>query len=166
MFTKTQPDFEDTIRPELAVLYRVARRLVPSDDEAADMVQQTLVKAFQAWARFDGRFLRSWLIQILRNENRMRLRSQSRHETEELNEEVAAEGSFWDEVHWRHQTSQILVELDKLPDEFKIAVVLCDIEQMSYEEAAKAMEIPVGTVRSRLSRGRAVLRKRLGEVML
>lgn len=164
MLGRAHQEFEDSMRPELPVLYRVARRLVPSDDEASDLVQQTLIKAYQAWKRFDGRFLRSWLIQILRNENRMRIRSMGRHETEELDEGAAVAEPFWDEVHWRHQVQRILVELDSLPTDFKIAVVLCDIEQMSYDEAAEALEIPVGTVRSRLSRGRAVLRKRLTEV--
>ncbi|MEQ1821738.1 MAG: sigma-70 family RNA polymerase sigma factor [Fimbriimonadaceae bacterium] len=162
---KARPDFENSIRPELPVLYRVARRMVSSDDEAADLVQQTLLKSFQAWGRFDGRHLRSWLIQILRNENRMRLRSKGRHETEDISDNDIADTSFWDEVHWRHQANQLLVELDKLAPEFRIAIVLCDIEEMSYDEVAIAMDIPVGTVRSRLSRGRALLRKKLTEVI-
>lgn len=156
-------DFEAAIRPELATLYRVARRLVRSDDEAADLVQQTLVKAYQAWTRFDGRYLRSWLIQILRNENLMRLRSAGKYEEVELDEAIAVDEPFWDEVHWRSQVGRLLEELDALPIEFKVAVTLCDLEQMTYEEAAKAMDVPIGTVRSRLSRGRAMLRAKLTE---
>jgi len=155
------PDFEKSVRPELAILYRVARRLTHSEDEASDLVQQTLMKAFQAWSRFDGRYLRSWLIQILRNENLMRLRSSGKHEEVELDDQIAIDEPFWDEVHWRAQVHRVLIELDRLPEEFKLAVTLCDIEQMSYEEAALAMEVPIGTVRSRLSRGRALIRSRI-----
>lgn len=159
----SKPDFESSVRPELATLFRVARRLVPSDDEASDLVQQTMLKAFQAWNRFDGRYLRSWLIQIMRNENLMRLRSAGKHEQVELEEHIAVDEPFWDEVHWRSEVGRLLEELDRLPLEFRMAVTLCDIEQMSYEEAATAMDVPVGTIRSRLSRGRAILRRRLTE---
>lgn len=158
---RPKPDFEKSVRPELAILYRVARRLARSDDEASDLVQQTLMKAFQAWGRFDGRYLRSWLIQILRNENLMRLRSSGKHEEVELDDQLVSEEPFWDEVHWRSQVHRILEELDRIPEEFRLAVTLCDIEQMTYEEAATAMEVPIGTVRSRLSRGRALVRARL-----
>lgn len=157
----SKPDFEKSVRPELPILYRVARRLSRSEDEASDLVQQTLMKAFQAWSRFDGRFLRSWLIQILRNENLMRIRSSGKHEEIELDDQIATDEPFWDEVHWRSQVHRILEELDRIPEEFRLTVTLCDIEQMTYEEAAIAMNVPVGTVRSRLSRGRALVRARL-----
>lgn len=163
MWPLRKPDFETAVRSELPVLYRVARRMVRNDDEAADLVQQALVKAFGAWRKFDGKHLRSWLIKILRNENLMRIRSESRAEFVELVETSAVDTGFWDEVLWRNQVSRLLDELDGLPHEFRIAVVLCDVEQLSYEEAASAMDVPIGTVRSRLSRGRALLRSRLAE---
>ncbi len=161
MWPRRKPDFEAAMRGELPVLYRVARRLASDEDEAADLVQQVLVKAFSAWSRFDGQHLRSWLIKILRNENLMRVRASGKLQRVDLEEDTAVEAGFWDEVCWRDQSDRLLDELDSLPDEFKMAVVLCDVEQMTYEEAAKAMDVPVGTVRSRLSRGRAMLRKRL-----
>lgn len=68
-------DFEKSVQPELAVLYRVARRLGGNAEQAEDLVQTTLIKAYQAWERFDGRHLRSWLIRILRNEFLMNVRS-------------------------------------------------------------------------------------------
>jgi RNA polymerase sigma-70 factor (ECF subfamily) len=163
MWSLRKPDFETAVRGELPVLYRVARRMVRSDDEASDLVQSALIKAFGAWGRFDGKHLRSWLIKILRNENRMRLRSEGRAEMMELTEDSAVEASLWDELCWRDQASRILAELDGLPEEFRMAVVLCDVEQLSYEDAALAMDVPTGTVRSRLSRGRAMLRLRLND---
>lgn len=156
-------EFERAVRGELAVLFRVARRMVRNTEEAEDLVQQTLMRAFGAWARFDGQHLRSWLIRILRNENLMRLRSANRVEYSELLEDSAVDEGFWNEVVWRDHADRILDELDRLPLEYRMTVVLCDIEQMSYEEASQILEIPIGTVRSRLSRGRALIRSRLTE---
>ena len=155
-------DFESEIRPELPVLYRVARRMVRCEDEAEDLVGQTVAKAYAAWSRFDGQYLRSWLIKILRNEvYNVRRMQESRPEESELRDDLAGDGPFWDDVHWKICAQHLHRELDKLPDEFRLAVHLCDIEGMSYEEAACAMDVPVGTVRSRLFRGRARLRTKL-----
>lgn len=143
------------------MLYRVARRLTKNEDEAADLVQQTLVKAFGAWKRFDGVHLRSWLIKILRNEHLMKVRTERRIEHVELKEDSATDDGLWDELAWRDQAHRLLIELDELPEEFRWVVVLCDVEQLSYEEAAAVLDIPIGTIRSRLSRGRAQLRARL-----
>lgn len=154
-------EFEQAVHGELAVLYRVARRLVRSPEEAEDLVQQTLMRAYGAWARFDGQHLRSWLIRILRNENLMRVRSNQRVEHAELKEDSAVDEGFWNDIVWRDHADRILDALDSIPVDFRMAVVLCDVEQMSYEEAATIMDIPVGTVRSRLSRGRAMIRTQL-----
>lgn len=154
-------DFESTVRSEMPVLYRVARRFCPNEEEAVDLVQQTVIKAFRAWDRFDGQHVRSYLIRILRNENLMRLRAR-RAETVAIDD--IAEPSVeppWEVVLTREHVSKIMEELDKLPEEYRWAVQLCDIEQMTYEEAALAMDSPIGTVRSRLFRGRALIRARL-----
>jgi RNA polymerase sigma-70 factor (ECF subfamily) len=74
--------------------------------------------------------------------------------------EVAA-GPFWDDLGLKLEAERILAELDALPDIYKIAIHLIDVEQMTYEEAAEVMEVPIGTVRSRLFRGREMLRKRV-----
>ncbi len=155
-------DFENSIRKELPVLYRVARRMGCTEEEAEDTVQSTLLKAFQAWTRFDGRHLRSWLIKILRNERLMVIRSQ--HNDVSLDEHdtiEATEEPFWNEVAWRLEADRILEEMENLPEHYRLAIHLCDVEQMSYEEAADAMDVPIGTVRSRLFRAREMLRRRL-----
>jgi len=161
-----KPDFETAVRPELPLLYRVARRMSSHADEAEDLVQQTLIKAYRAWDRFDGSFLRSWLMRIMRNEMAYQKRREAAGlQTSELNEEVGGDDGLWESVAWRDQAQRILEELDRLPAEYRMAVVLCDVEEMSYEEAAQAMDVPIGTVRSRVSRGRAMIRTRLtGEV--
>lgn len=157
-------DFESSVRPELAVLYRVARRLAGSPDDAEELVQQGLVKAFQGWSSFDGKHLRSWLIRILRNEHYARFRSDK--PTVQIGavdcEEPISDG-IWDLLLTREQAFRIVAELENLPTEYRLAVHLCDVEEFSYEEAAQAMDVPLGTVRSRLFRGRQLLRSRLLE---
>ena len=162
----SSPDFELAVKSELAVLYRVARRMGANPDESEDLVQITLIKAYQAWKRFDGRHLRSWLIRILRNERLMMIRA-DRNELslDEPNSQEVAEEPFWNELSWKLQADRIMEELEDLPEIYKLAIHLCDVEQMSYEEAAEAMDVPIGTVRSRLFRARAMLRKRLEPVV-
>jgi RNA polymerase sigma-70 factor, ECF subfamily len=164
MFWKGGADtFERQVQKELPVLYRVARRMGASAEEAEDLVQTTLVKAYQAWSKFDGRHLKSWLIRILRNERLMNIRSGREYlALEDLGEDSApVSESFWAEVSWRLEAGRILEELELLPEAYRMAIQLCDVEQMSYEEASQAMDVPIGTVRSRLFRARALLRERL-----
>lgn len=156
-------DFESLVQGHLAVLYRVARRMGCTAEEAEDTVQNTLVKAYRAWGTFDGRHLRSWLIRILRNERLMVLRSKN-EQTTSLDESEPFEipdEPFWDELGWKLQAEKVVEELQALPEIYKLAIQLCDVEEMSYEDAAEAMDIPIGTVRSRLFRARAMLRQRL-----
>ncbi len=159
-----QPDFERSFEPILPSLYRVARRLTRTAEEAEDLVGQTLYKAFRAWDSFDGEHLSGWAMRILRNEFAMTLRAASSRpelvlSEDEIDEE--AKTNVWNEVSWRADAARVLQELDALPEEYRLAIQCCDVEEMSYEEAAVAMSCPVGTVRSRVSRGREMLRRRL-----
>lgn len=157
--------FERCVEPELPVLYRVALRLSRDPDTAADLVGQTLFKAFRGWESFDGSHLRSWLLKILKNEWGILIRSQnssiSIDHAADLETDAIRQDDVWDEVSARVDYQHILRELDNLPEEYRLAVQLCDIEELSYQEAAVVMEVPLGTVRSRLFRGREMLRKRL-----
>lgn len=159
-------DFEKLVKGELPVLYRVARRMGCTVEEAEDVIQSALLKAYRAWHKFDGQHLRSWLIRIMRNERLMSIRGTVHTGTLDGDEptEVPVD-SFWDDTKWRLQADQLLNELDRLPEIYKSIIQLCDVEEMSYEEAATALEIPVGTVRSRLFRGRTMLRERLTGVI-
>lgn len=167
MIRSSRPrDFESSVRPHLSVLYRVGLRLTRNAEEAEDLVSQTMVNAFNAWSRFDGDYVRSWLIKILRNEFlNVQRRKGSRPVEVELDDAEGVSDTSWTEVVGRLEAGRILEEVDRLPEEYRLAVTLCDVEQMSYEEAAEAMDVPVGTVRSRLFRGRARLRQRLGHVV-
>lgn len=161
--TAARESFEAVALSEIGLLYRVARRLALNSSDAEDLVGQTLCAAAKAWGTFDGRYARSWLLTILKNEHLKGIRrSGSRPRTVALSEgfEYGDDG-FEKESDDRTLADQILAELDELPEEFRIAVALCDVEQMSYAEAADSLGIPVGTVRSRLFRGRRALRERL-----
>jgi RNA polymerase sigma-70 factor (ECF subfamily) len=164
--TRVTERFEQIALRELPVLYRVARRLTLDDSEAEDLVGQSLLLAAKAWNSFDGRFARSWLIRILKNEHlATRRRKASKPEAALDDVDEPSDEGFWEEVSWRAVGSQVMAELDKLPAEYRMAVALCDVEQLSYEEAAAAMDVPIGTVRSRLFRGRKLLRAKLAHVV-
>lgn len=137
-----------------------------SAEESEDLVQITLVKAYQAWERFDGRHLRSWLIRILRNERLMTLRTA--RPVSSLDAEDAPDipqEPFWNELSWNLQAERVLAELDELPEHFRMVIHLCDVEDMSYEQVSEALDVPIGTVRSRLFRGRRMLRERLEPIL-
>jgi RNA polymerase sigma-70 factor (ECF subfamily) len=162
----TRPSFETVARAELPTLYRVALRLTGNPDDAEDLVSQTILNAHRSWSGFDGSYPRSWLIKILKNEflgQRRKLGAKGNVSIDQV-EEPSDEG-FWEEVSWAAVGENILRELDKLPEEYRLVVSLCDVEEMSYEEAAMALEIPVGTIRSRLFRGRRLLRSKLAHIV-
>lgn len=158
-------DFETCLREELPVLFRVAKRLSKSTDTAEDLVGQTLYAAIRFQKSFDGRHLRSWLIKILRNEFNSLMRREAARPTIVLDEVDGEIESFWEEVHWKVDAATLLRELDNLSEEHRMIIQLCDVEEMSYEEAASALDIPIGTVRSRLFRARAKLRDRCAELV-
>ncbi len=157
-----KPSLEQVIESELAVLYRVAKTLTRNADDAEDIVGQTLYLAAKSWSSFDGAYPRSWLIKIMRNEFIALTRKKSAKMTVAIDSigEPSTEG-YWEDIDWSLAGADIAEELAKLPEEYQMAVSLCDVEELSYEEAALAMDCPTGTVRSRLYRGRNLLRSRL-----
>ena len=154
--------FEGAARSELPVLYRVARRMTRDADAAEDLVGQTLLRAATGWSGFDGRYVRSWFIRIMQNVYSKEMGKLSAQAVVvPLEETTSAPGDVWRDLDTRLLSSSIVQELDRIPEEYRLAVTLCDMEELSYEEAALAMEVPIGTVRSRLYRGRQILRERL-----
>ena len=152
--------FEDVVMTELPVLYRVAKRLTLDPADAEDLVGQTLLNASRAWEKFDGRHPRSWLIKILRNEHLTELRRRgARPVTSAQTDDDQSSCDPWPAVPAKLTAELILVALDKLPEEYRLTIALCDVEEMSYEEAAQALGVPLGTIRSRLFRGRKLLQR-------
>jgi RNA polymerase sigma-70 factor (ECF subfamily) len=160
--------FETAARELIPALYRVALRLTRHAADAEDLVSQTLLAAAKGWHTFDGRLPKPWFMRVMRNEHLHCLRHRaSRPQTTNIDDtpEASDTTDVWREVDVRLVGERIIEELDKVPDEYRVAVVLCDIEQMTYDEAAKALDVPIGTVRSRLHRGRHLLRQRLAYLL-
>jgi RNA polymerase sigma-70 factor, ECF subfamily len=159
--------FQEHVVPEIEVLYRVALSITGSHADAEDLVQDTLLRAYRAIERFDGRYPRAWLLTILRNAqvNRVRRRRPEPHEPDDVTRRLAAtadEAAQPDEAFMAGVLDQHLgAALEELPLKFRQAVELVDVNELSYREAAEVLGIPVGTVMSRLSRARRRLRNHL-----
>ena len=156
-------------------VYRVARHLVGARDEAEDLVQETYARAFRSWRSFQpGTNLRAWLLRILTNLNIDRGRRKQRTpDMQPLEEgdyflynklEAAADGPT-DEEHVVDRLSQndVVSALSEVPHDFRDVVVLVDIGDFTYADAAQILDIPIGTVMSRLHRGRRILKKAMAE---
>src|SRR5213593_3511225 len=169
---EVSPAFEAEALASLDSLYRAALRLTRVPADAEDLVQDTYLKAFRAAESFEpGTNLRAWLFTILHNTARNRVRDRAR-DTVAVDSEVvdrAAElpppGGVVDTPETRLMrdtlTPDLQAALDALPEAFREAVWLRDVEEFSYAEIAEMLSIPVGTVMSRLSRGRGMLFERL-----
>jgi RNA polymerase sigma-70 factor (ECF subfamily) len=156
-------------------VYRVARRLVSSREEAEDLVQDTYARAFRSWRSFTpGTNLRAWLLRILTNLNIDRGRKQQRTPHMQPMEEgdyflydklEAAAGEPRDEERVVERLSQdsVVDALAAVPHDFRDVLVLVDIGDFSYADAAQILDIPIGTVMSRLHRGRRILKGALAE---
>jgi RNA polymerase sigma-70 factor, ECF subfamily len=158
-------------------VYRVARRLVGSREEAEDLVQQTYERAFRSWQSYTpGTNMRAWLLRILTNLNIDRgRRVQRTPQTTSIDEaadyflynslEAATPEDNPDEERVLEKLSQdsIVEALADVPHDFRDTLVLVDIGEFSYADAAQILDIPIGTVMSRLHRGRRILKKNLAD---
>lgn len=156
--------FEELIVPEMPFLARVSRSMSRSQAEADDLAQETLVKAFRAMDSFDGRHPRAWLARIARNTaiNRdQRNREFLLAEEGTVEPEPDTESDPQDVVAATIVDEDLLRALDELPPEFRVVVQLVDVEEMSYKEAAEVLDVPLGTIMSRLHRARSRLRRSL-----
>jgi RNA polymerase sigma-70 factor (ECF subfamily) len=157
-------------------VYRVARHLVGSREAAEDLVQETYVRAFRSWQQYTpGTNLRAWLLRILTNLNIDRGRRQQRTpQTASLDEKgdyylydklEEREGGPIDEERVIERLSQdsIVDALAHVPHDFRDVLVLVDIGEFSYADTAQILDIPIGTVMSRLHRGRRILKGELAE---
>lgn len=169
---RKKEEFEREALVHLDTLYNVALRLTGSPADAEDLVQDAMTKAYRSWDKYElGTNCRAWLITILRNTFINQYRKASRRPTpvqfdavEDISvfesvKEEDPEGSFFDEI----VDDEVKRAIQELPEEFRTPVVLSDIEGLSYAEIAEILDVPVGTVKSRLYRGRQRLQKRLYE---
>jgi RNA polymerase sigma-70 factor, ECF subfamily len=182
--TRIATDARDRIRFEEEALalsdqvYRVARHLAGSREDAEELVQETYARAFRSWRSYQpGTNLRAWLLRILTNLNIDRGRRQQRTppmQGLEANDyflydrltETDGGASDEDRVVERLSQDDIVVALSAVPHDFRDVIVLVDIGDFSYQDAAQILDIPIGTVMSRLHRGRRILKRELAETVL
>jgi RNA polymerase sigma-70 factor (ECF subfamily) len=159
-------DFEAAALPHLNDIYRTAARVLGDSARADDVLQDVYLQAWKSFDRFEpGTNCRAWLFKILfhtvNHYRRKWMNIRMVKESEEILETTAASEPPIPE----HITDQqMLAALDQVPQDFRSVVLLVDVEEFSYRDAAAILSVPIGTVMSRLSRGRKMLRETLAEV--
>ncbi|MEX2435418.1 MAG: sigma-70 family RNA polymerase sigma factor [Balneolaceae bacterium] len=170
-----QKDFNEEIIPHLDALYNFGLRLTADPNDAEDLVQDTIVKAYRFFSSYEkGTNAKAWLFRILKNSYINNYRKKSKKPQEVDYDEVA---TFYETIRAeRTETSDLedkmfreLIDddisnaLDEIPEDFRTVVLLCDVEDFTYEEIANMLDVPIGTIRSRLHRGRNLLKAQLME---
>jgi RNA polymerase sigma-70 factor (ECF subfamily) len=175
----SQATFADQAMEHMSSLYSAALRMTRNPADAEDLLQETYLKAYRSFATFqEGTNLKAWLYRILTNTYiniyRAKKRRPEQTDVEDVEDlylyhrlgglEAAAAGrSAEEEVLDRFTDDEVKSALESLPDNFRMAVLLADVEGFSYKEIADIMDVPIGTVMSRLHRGRRALQKSLFE---
>ncbi|HMS42392.1 MAG TPA: sigma-70 family RNA polymerase sigma factor [Pyrinomonadaceae bacterium] len=156
-------DFEQEALPHLEAVFRTAYWLVRDREEAEDLAQETLAQALKSFHRYErGTNCRAWLTQIMYHLNSNRKRKLGRMKVVEDTEEMIAETiAFEPEIPQKVTDEDVLAALERIPPNFREIVILADVEEFAYREIAEMLQIPSGTVMSRLHRGRKLLRVEL-----
>lgn len=167
----TRGQFSKEAMLHLDHLYRVAFHLAKDQNEAQDLVQETFARALAAYDQFKlGTNMKAWLTKILHNFFLDRFHTSKRwisvddstnQESDQWGRLAAENPGPESHVLFRELNSQITDALRKIPEEFRTSIVLVDMADFSYEEAAEILSCPIGTIRSRLSRGRRLLHQHL-----
>ncbi|MBK9793442.1 MAG: sigma-70 family RNA polymerase sigma factor [Sphingobacteriales bacterium] len=167
--------FEDELLPHADALYNFAYHLTYNEEDANDLVQDTFMKAFRFINSFDsGTNAKAWLFKILKNgfinEYRRKKKEPSKVDYEDIiayqdadEDKGGVAFDLREDIFDGMMGDEITIALNSLPIDFKTVILLCDIEGFTYEEIAKIIDIPIGTVRSRLHRARNMLKESLKE---
>lgn len=163
-----EQSFEALALPQLETVYRVARRLSRHEQEAEDLVQETYLKAYAAFARFEMREfgIKPWLLRILHNtflNRQARQKKAPRAVDQQTLEEVQEDGrpTGPPELDFEHVDEEVKQAIDRLPTEFREVLLLWATMEMSYQDIAAILDVPIGTVMSRLHRARQQLTRTL-----
>jgi RNA polymerase sigma-70 factor (ECF subfamily) len=173
----TSADFHEEALPHMDAVFRFALRLSGSKDEAEDLVQETFLRAYRSWAQYTpGTQCKSWLFTICRNVF-LRGRERGQRHEEIISETVDRNAGAFEVVNpvWVRAVEadpegdffrsivdeEVLLRIQELPEDYRTAVVLSDLEGFTYQEISEMTGVPVGTVKSRLFRGRRILQKAL-----
>jgi RNA polymerase sigma-70 factor, ECF subfamily len=171
--------FQTEALPLLDSLYAGALRMTRNPADAEDLVQETMLRAYRSFDRFEpGTNLKAWLFRIMTNAYINTYRKKQR-EPQKVSQDEVEEFDLYQELK-NHDPqfsstpesivldqlvdTDIIEAIEDLPDQFRLAVILSDVEGFSYAEMAEIMDVPMGTVMSRLHRGRKALQKRLWEL--
>ncbi len=170
-----QAEFEREAVPHMDLLYNYALRMTGNTADADDLVQETYLKAFRFWDKYEkGTNIKAWLFRIMKNSYINRYRKESKEpdtvdydEVKNFYNTIKDDSIDTDDLGERMfgnlLSDEVAKALESLPVYFRTVVILCEIEGLTYEEIADFVEIPIGTVRSRLHRGRKMLRIKLFE---
>ena len=174
--TEKHEIFNREFMPHINSMYNFAFRLTMDEDDANDLVQDTYLKAFRFITSFEqGTNAKAWLFRILKNsfinDYRKRSKEPSKVDYQEVeatyNSEEAAEVDHTSDLRVEAVQDmigdEVATALNSLPIDFRTVIILCDVEGFTYEEMAKILDIPIGTVRSRLHRARNLLKDKLRE---
>ncbi len=171
--TLQQREFETEALPHADLLYNYALRMTNNTADADDLVQETFLKAYRFWDKYEkGTNIRAWLFRIMKNSYINRYRREAKEpDTVDYNEiqnfyntirdETADPNGAQESAFGNLLDDDVATAIADLPEDFRTVVILCDIEGLTYEEIAEFLDCPLGTVRSRLHRGRSLLRSRL-----
>lgn len=168
MNTNITPEiFEAEAMKHLDDLFRTAKRLTMNQTEAEDLVQETFMQAWKSFEHYElGTNCRAWLYKILFNKfdhHRRKKYTQAKY-IQEADDLVFLSAAYNTPIPETLTDSQVLAALDKLPEHYRSVVLLADVHEFDYKEVAEVLEIPIGTVMSRLSRARTQLKKSLASM--
>ena len=171
--TQTHQEFEKAVVPYMSAMYNFALRMTANEEDAQDLVQETLLKAYRFFDSFEkGTNCKAWLFRILKNSFINKYRKTSKEpnkidydEVKEffntVKDDTVDPNDLESQLFGELLDDEITAALQSIPPDFRTVVILCDMEGMTYEEIADTVGCPVGTVRSRLHRGRNLLKDAL-----
>jgi RNA polymerase sigma-70 factor (ECF subfamily) len=170
---KRQKEFETEAFPHKDILFNFALRTTGDKDDAHDLLQETFMKAFRFWDKYEkGTNIRAWLFRIMKNSYINRYRKETREpgmvdydDVENFYDSIRDDSTDSNDLQKRMYSNMLSDEvteaLQSLPEDFRTVVILCDIEGLMYDEISEFLNCPIGTVRSRLHRGRKILEEKL-----
>lgn len=168
MNTQITPEiFETEAMQHMDDLFRTAKRLTMNQMEAEDLVQETFMQAWKSFAHYElGTNCRAWLYKILFNKfdhHRRKKYTQAKY-MQEADELVFSNATYSAPIPEHLTDTEVIAALNKLPEHYRSVVLLADVHEFDYKEVAQILDIPIGTVMSRLSRARTQLKKSLARV--
>jgi RNA polymerase sigma-70 factor (ECF subfamily) len=168
-------EFQQEAVPHMDALYNYALRMTGDPNDADDLLQDTYLKAYRFWDKYEkGTNVRAWLFRIMKNSYINLYRKSSKEPDtvdyddiqnfyQTIRDQSTDPNDLQEKLFGTLLEDDVARALDSLPEDFRTVIILCDIEGFTYEEIAEFVECPVGTVRSRLHRGRKLLRDQLFE---